>query len=72
MMPVAPWVRELVEAEWPCSMEVGIKTLHATDGREVLITSGRFWDTHGVSNWWTWREVLPDGSLGPEECGYGW
>ncbi len=55
------------------SMAVG-KTLKHPDGRTVKIKSGCFLDpTYGrVSNFWSWNEVLPDGSLGPEESGYGW
>lgn len=43
------------------------------DGRTVEITAGQYWGLHGLSNFWRWREVLPDGNLSDkEEHGYGW
>lgn len=68
---VALWVKELVESAGPPYFQVGDTVKHSS-GRSVKITGGRFWGTHGVSNFWYWREVMPDGSLGPEESGYGW
>jgi hypothetical protein len=41
-------------------------------GRTVRITGGQYMGTYGLSNHWTWREVMLDGSLGKEEHGYGW
>lgn len=41
-------------------------------GRKVKITSGQYWGDRGVSNFWYWREVRPNGTLGKEEHGYGW
>jgi hypothetical protein len=40
------------------------------DGRLVVITGGSYMGTHGVSNHFYWKPILPDGSLGPEEYGY--
>jgi hypothetical protein len=65
------WVKDLVEKNIPSQMEVG-KILKHPDGRTVKITSGKYWGTHGLSNFWYWREVLPNGKLGKEEHGYGW
>jgi hypothetical protein len=43
------------------------------DGREVEIVGGGFMGTHGVSNQFTWREVMSNGNLSDlEENGYGW
>ncbi|MDO9333988.1 MAG: hypothetical protein Q7T57_05645 [Dehalococcoidales bacterium] len=42
------------------------------DGRTVKIVEGEYWGEHGVSNFWRWREVMPNGKLGKIECGYGW
>lgn len=55
------------------SMEIG-KTLQHPDGRTVKVTSGCFLDpVYGrVSNYWHWNEILPNGSIGPDEHGYGW
>ena len=64
-------VKQLVESVMKPTLEVG-KVCKHPDGRTVRIMDGRFWGTHGVSNWWTWREVLADGKLGKLESGYGW
>lgn len=53
------------------SMEIG-KTIAHPDGRMVKIKSGRFLSNGRVSNFWHWNEVKKDGTLGPEEFGYGW
>ena len=42
------------------------------DGRTVKILRGQWWGTYGLSNFWYWSEVMADGTLGPEENGYGW
>ena len=69
---VEQWVRDLVEQVGIGStMEVGRVVTHP-DVRRVLVTGGQFWGTHGLSNFWYWRPVSEDGSLGDEECGYGW
>lgn len=52
-------------------MKVGAKIKHP-DGRLVKITSGQAWSNGRLSNFWHWREVLPDGKLGKDESGYGW
>ena len=71
-MAVQAWVRELVESVCKTSLKVGATVKHP-DGRTVRIIDGRFWGEHGVSNFWFWREVKPDGSLSrKKECGYGW
>ena len=55
------------------SMAVG-KTVKHPDGRTVKIKSGCYLDPvfGRVSNFWYWNEVLADGTIGKEECGYGW
>jgi len=69
---VKQWVKDLVEDVCGTSdLKVGAVVKHP-DGRTVKITSGQYWGTYGLSNFWHWREVLPDGSLGKEESGYGW
>lgn len=40
-------------------------------GAPVLILSGSFYSNGRVSNFWTWRNVFPDGTLGPILSGYG-
>jgi hypothetical protein len=65
-------VKELTEEVLgPSDLEVG-KVVEHPDGRTVKIVSGQYWGERGLSNFWTWQEVMPDGSLGPEEHGYGW
>lgn len=70
---VEQWVVDLTEEIIGKSpFEVGDVVKHP-DGRTVKITNGQYWGTHGLSNFWYWREVKPDGSLSdPEESGYGW
>lgn len=53
---------------------VGTRVEHPRDGL-VEITSGYYLDpTYGrVSNFWTWRKVREDGTLGSHHYhGYGW
>ena len=73
MTRVSRVVRELAESvigEAP--FEVGDRVIHPKDGL-VEITSGQYWGTHGLSNFWYWKKVLPDGTLDSEERhGYGW
>lgn len=38
---------------------------------DVLITNGQYYSNGRLSNFWTWRRILPDGTLSEEECGYG-
>ena len=72
MKMIEQWVKDLTEKHCPNQMEVG-KTLKHPDGRSVKIISGQFWGEHGLSNFWYWREVLPDGTLSETlEHGYGW
>ena len=53
-------------------MVPGTRLEHPDDGL-VEITSGQYWGTHGLSNSWSWRKVMPDGTLHKEEKnGYGW
>lgn len=55
----------------PHQMAVG-ETLRHPDGRMVFITWGAYYGEFGLHNWWHWQEVKGDGTLGPEEQGYGW
>lgn len=70
--PIPPWVQELTESVFgQAPFAVGDTVVHP-DGRRVLITGGCYWAPGGLSNHWTWQEVLADGRLGPTEAGYGW
>ena len=72
MTQVAEWVRDLTEEVLGAPpFKVGDVVEHP-DGRTVKITKGQYWGTYGLSNFWYWREVREDGSLGLEEHGYGW
>lgn len=68
---VENWVKEIVEDEWKPTLEIG-KVVKHPDGRAVKIIDGQFWGTDGVSNFWYWKEVKKDGTLGITEHGYGW
>ncbi len=38
---------------------------------DVVITGGSYYGASGgVSNFWYWREILPDGTLGEQKHGY--
>ena len=50
---------------------VGIALRHP-DGRLVYITDGQYISNGRLSNFWGWREIREDGTLGPRESGYGW
>lgn len=55
------------------SMKIG-KIIRHPKGYRVKVIDGCFLDpVYGrVSNWWTWRKVLPGGKLGRPVSGYGW
>jgi hypothetical protein len=53
------------------SLEIGKYFLYK--GKPIKITHGHFLDPtyHRLSNHWTWRRVLSNGSLGKKDEGYG-
>lgn len=70
--PVKQWVKDLTEeVVGGAPFAVGDTVPHPS-GRTVKIVDGQYWATQGFSNHWTWQEVRADGTLGPEESGYGW
>jgi len=47
--------------------------LRHPDGYDVKIVDGQYWGERGLSNFWSWKRVMPDGSLSKTvEHGYGW
>ena len=71
MSPVKDWVKEFVEeAMGESPLKIGQRIKHES-GCEVEITDGDYWGEDGLSNFWYWREVKPDGSFGRIGCGYG-
>lgn len=70
---VQPWARRLTEKYIGGSpFEVGDIVTHPEHGK-VKIISGKYWGTYGISNFWYWKKVLPDGSLSETTYhGYGW
>lgn len=54
-------------------MKIGEVVQHP-DGYPVKIVDGMYLDPiYGrVTNWWSWRRVNPDGTLGETQRGYGW
>lgn len=72
-MAVQNWIKEMTEDVLGKSKLAIGKRLPHPDGRIVEVTQGQYWGEHGLSNFWYWREVMPDGSLSKkEEHGYGW
>ena len=63
--------RDLTEKYFGNSLEIGKYFIYK--GKPIKITHGYFLDPtyHRLSNHWTWREVLPNGSLGKKGEGYG-
>jgi len=57
--------------EKKCKLEVG-KIINHHDGRKIKVVDGAFLRNGRVSNLWSWREVLDNGSFGEIEHGYGW
>lgn len=71
-MPITEFGKGITESVCGGSpFEIGDVVNHPS-GRKVKIVDGRYWGTHGLSNFWYWREVNADGSLGKKEHGYGW
>lgn len=71
MTHVQPWVREMTESVMggpPCA----VGEYRLIDGQPCRIVSGQYWGQFGLSNHWSWKVVLPNGSLSKEEkSGYG-
>ena len=71
-MPVTMIGKAITEAVIGGSpFEVG-DIVERPNGRLVKIVDGQYWGTHGLSNFWYWRRVKADGTLGRLEHGYGW
>lgn len=72
-MSVRQWVKDMTEdVMGGPPFKVGDRVKHPS-GRTVEIVSGQYWGEHGLSNHWSWREVLPEGGLAEKvESGYGW
>src|SRR5262245_21766418 len=65
--------REVAEKVFgPAPFKIGDLVRHPF-GHLVEITDGEYWGRQGLSNFWYWRDVLPDGALSiVEKSGYGW
>jgi len=50
---------------------VSISTVNDGEYYDVYIVKGTYYSNGRVSNFWHWRRVNTDGSLGKEEHGYG-
>lgn len=67
MTQVPGWVQQLTEDIIGGSpLAVGKRYRHPQDGL-IEVTAGRYWGTHGLSNFWYWRVV----ATGEEHHGYG-
>lgn len=76
MTEVASWVRDMWEEVASVDgrhLEIGMETVHPETGKLVKIVDGQYWGMYGLSNFWWWRKIMPDGSLSEAlEQGYGW
>lgn len=69
---IPAWAKALTEEVFGGPPFAVGDTVAYLDGRMVRIVSGQYWGQRGISNHWSWREVLSDGRLGVLETGYGW
>ena len=71
-MPISTIARKITEDVFGGQpFEVGDVVRHP-DGRMVEIVDGQYYGEHGFSNFWYWRPIKKDGTLGKLEKGYGW
>lgn len=70
---VANWVKELTEEVMGSApFNIGDIVKHP-DGYKVKIIGGSYWGNYGLSNHWSWKRVLDNGTLDTKiEYGYGW
>ncbi len=62
-----------VAEEYGNHLKIGMITTEPATGIKVKIISGQWWGTYGLSNFWDWKRILPDGTLSEETFhGYGW
>lgn len=67
MTEVPGWIQQMTQdVIGPAPVQVGRQYAHPTDG-VIEITSGQYWGTHGLSNFWHWRVM----STGEMKHGYG-
>ena len=59
---------EMLDEDNVRPLRVGDVVSHPETGRTVRITSGQYWGTYGLSNFWDWEDV----ETGEKDCGYGW
>lgn len=64
---LAPWAQQMTEdiVGGP-PVQIGKRYAHPVDGL-IEITSGQYWGTHGLSNFWHWTIL----ATGKESHGYG-
>jgi len=66
MTRVEPWVVKLTEdVIGGPPVEIGKRYQHPEDG-PIEITSGQYWGTHGLSNFWRWTVL----ETGEQKHGY--
>jgi hypothetical protein len=58
------FVRTLVETMRGAMVDPVVGEVWIYDGKRVWITGGSFWGEHGISNFWNFRYILEDGTLG--------
>ena len=49
-------------------LQIGMVYLHK--GKPVYIYDGQWEGRNGISNFWFWKRIRKDGSLGKKYCGY--
>ena len=73
MTKVSRWAVELTESViGGAPFKIGDRVKHPKHGL-VEIIGGKYWGVYGISNFWYWKKVLPDGGLSKQTYnGYGW
>lgn len=75
MHPLAALAQELTHKYFGNKLEIGKFFIYREQGeglgKAVRITDGQFLSNGRLSNFWYWKAVNPDGSLGEVGHGYG-
>lgn len=74
MTLVEPWVVEFTEKHFgKAPFKIGDIIVGPNGKTTVKIVGGQYWGTYGISNFWSYRTILPDGSVSKRiRSGYGW
>lgn len=72
MTEVPQWVQDLVAKHSGGHVPLEVGKYYQHKGRIVFITSGQYWGTHGISNFWYWCPVDASGQINKNEEEHGY